>query len=172
MPKKKVYATLEIADQEIRLIVLEVYEARNNILRVERVQCAGVEGQKIRNEAAVVKAIQEACKNAQSALGFRIERVLLAIPSVNVHRSSQKIHIQIGDGTRTIRLFHIQQGFNKAIEKQLGEELVFVNANRIAYIINGQETTKMPIGEECDDFFMDIDLLYADKKPCMLMLAV
>ena len=164
MPKKKVYATLEIADQEIRLIVLEVYEARNNVLRVERVQCSGVQGRKIRNEAAVVKAIQEACKNAQSALGFRIERVLLAIPSVNVHRSSQKIHIQIGDGTRTIRLFHIQQGFNKAIEKQLGEELVFVNANRIAYIVNGQETTKMPIGEECDDFFMDIDLLYADKE--------
>ena len=37
MRKKKVYATLEIADQEIRLIVLEIFEGRNNVLRVERV---------------------------------------------------------------------------------------------------------------------------------------
>ena len=38
MRKKKVYATLEIADQEIRLIVLEIFEGRNNVLRVERVR--------------------------------------------------------------------------------------------------------------------------------------
>ena len=95
MRKKKVYATLEIADQEIRLIVLEIFEGRNNVLRVERVHCSGVQNQKIIDEAAVVKAIQEACKNAQSALGFRIERVLLAIPSINVQRCSQKIHVQI-----------------------------------------------------------------------------
>ena len=164
MRKKKVYATLEIADQEIRLIVLEIFEGRNNVLRVERVHCSGVQNQKIIDEAAVVKAIQEACKNAQSALGFRIERVLLAIPSINVQRCSQKIHVQIPDGTKTIRLFHIQQGFNKAVEKQLSEEVVFVNINQVSYIVNGEQTTKMPIGKECDDFFMEVDLLYADKE--------
>lgn len=164
MPKKKVYATIEIADQEIRLIVLEIFEARNNVLRVERVHCSGVQNQKIVDEAAVVKAIQEACKNAQNALGFRIERVLLAIPSVNVQRCSQKIHVQISDGTKTIRLFHIQQGFNKAIEKQLSEEVVFVNVNQITYYINGEATHKLPLGKECDDFYMEVDLLYADKE--------
>ena len=33
MSKKRVYAAIEIADQEIRLIVLEIFEARYNVLR-------------------------------------------------------------------------------------------------------------------------------------------
>lgn len=120
MSKKRVYASIEIADQEIRLVVLEIFESRYNVLRVESVACSGVQNQTIVNEANVVSAIRTAVTNAQAALGYRIERVLLAIPSVNVMRSNQKVHVQIEDGTKSIRLFHIQQGYNKAIQKSLG----------------------------------------------------
>ena len=90
MSKKRVYASIEIADQEIRLVVLEIFESRYNVLRVESVACSGVQNQTIVNEANVVSAIRTAVTNAQAALGYRIERVLLAIPSVNVMRSNQK----------------------------------------------------------------------------------
>ncbi|MFR9254240.1 MAG: hypothetical protein ACLVJ6_01150 [Merdibacter sp.] len=46
-------------------------------------------------------------------MGYRIERVLLAIPSLEVTRCNQKINVSIEDGTRTIRLFHIQSGATK-----------------------------------------------------------
>lgn len=164
MSKKRVYASIEIADQEIRLVVLEIFESRYNVLRVESVACSGVQNQAIVNEANVVSAIRTAVTNAQAALGYRIERVLLAIPSVNVMRSNQKVHVQIEDGTKSIRLFHIQQGYNKAIQKKLGDDVEFVNANRISYIVNGQETKKIPLSQTCEEFTMDIDLLYANKE--------
>lgn len=164
MSKNRVYAAVEIADQEVRLVVMEIYEARNNVLRVERIPCSGVQDQKIVDEAAVVTAVRQACTNATAALGFRIERVLLAIPSVNVQRSNQKVHIQIEDGTKNIRIFHIQQGYQTGIQKRLGDSLEFVNANRISYIVNGVESTKLPLSESCEDFYMDIDLLFADKE--------
>ncbi len=101
MSKKRVYAAIEIADQEIRLIVLEIFEARYNVLRTERVACSGVDkNQKIVDESAIVTAIRQAITNAQAALGYRIERVLLVVPSVNVMRSSQKVRVQIEDGTK------------------------------------------------------------------------
>lgn len=164
MSKKRVYASVEIADQEVRLVVLEIFESRYNVLRVERVHCDGVKNQTIVNEANVVTAIRTAVASAQAALGYRIERVLLAIPSVNVQRNNQKIHVQIEDGTKSIRLFHIQQGYAKAIEKKLSEDVEFVNVNKIVYTVNSQETMKLPLSEECTDFYMDIDLLYADKS--------
>lgn len=164
MSKKRVYASIEIADQEIRLVVLEIFESRYNVLRVESVACSGVQNQTIVNEANVVSAIRTAVTNAQAALGYRIERVLLAIPSVNVMRSNQKVHVQIEDGTKSIRLFHIQQGYNKAIQKKLGDDVEFVNTNRISYIVNGQETKKLPLSQTCEEFTMDIDLLYANKE--------
>lgn len=164
MAKKKVYAAIEIADQEIRLAVLEVFDARNNILRVEKVPCKGVEKSRIVDEKEVVKAIQQAVKQAQSALGYHIERVLLAIPSRDVKSTDQIIHVSIEDGTHNVRLFHIQQGLNKAMQKRAGDEQELVNINRILYHLpDGTVTPKIPKGLEIDSFDMEVDLLYANK---------
>lgn len=161
---KKVYAAIELADQEVRLVVMEIFESRSNILRVERVACSGIQGNSIVDESSVVTAIREATKSAQAALGYRIERVILLIPAVNVKHSSQKVHVQIEDGTRTVRQFHIQQGYQKAIQKKMGDDVEYVNPNKITYLINGSETSKLPKGEECNDFYMYVDLLYASKE--------
>lgn len=164
MSKKQVYAAIEIADQEVRLVVQEIFEARLNVLRVEKVECFGVQNQHIVHEANVVTAIRKAITNAQAALGYRIERVLLAIPSVNVMRCSQKIHIQIEEGAHSIRLFHIQQGLSKAYQKKMGEDVEMVHVNEILYTVNGVTSNTLPIGQECSSFVMDVDLLYADKQ--------
>ncbi len=161
---KKVYAAIELADQEVRLIVMEIFEGRSNILRVEQAACSGIQNGKVLDEAAVVTAVREATKSAQAALGYRIERVILIIPSVNVKRNSQRVHVQIEDGTKTVRQFHIQQGYQKAIQKRMGEDVEYVNPNRITYIVNDSESKKLPKGEECTDFYMNVDLLYADKQ--------
>ena len=36
MNKKEIYASIEVADHEVRLVVGEFYETRFNILRVEK----------------------------------------------------------------------------------------------------------------------------------------
>ncbi|MDO4467046.1 MAG: hypothetical protein Q4C49_08570 [Bacillota bacterium] len=164
MNKKKVYASIEIADSEVRLVVLETFEARQSILRVESAPCSGVKNQTIVDEVAVINAIRSCVNSAQAALGYRIERVLLAIPSINVERVNQKIRLQIEDGTKNIRLFHVQQGLKRAFQRKLDSGAELVNANRIQYIIDNEVTSKMPIGMECKDFYMDVDLLYADKE--------
>lgn len=164
MSRNKVYASCEIADQEVRLVILEIFEGRMNVLRVERVSCDGVRNQKIVNESLVVQAIRQACTNASTALGYRIERVLLAIPSVNVQRSNQKVRIQVEDGTKHIRLFHVQQGLNKAVQKKLSDDIELVNIGKITYTVEGEETTKMPISLPIDEFYMNVELIYADKE--------
>lgn len=163
MAKKQVYAALEIADREVRLVVLEVFDSRNNILRVEKVPCAGIDKTTIVNESAVVKAIQQAIRQAETALGYRIERVLLAIPGSDVIRSAQKIHITIEDGTKNIRLFHIQQGLAKAMQKKADEDHELININKITYVVNDIPTERIPVGMEAESFEMEVDLLYVDK---------
>ena len=46
MGRKEIYAALEIADHEVRLVIGELFEARLNMLRVERVQTSGVNNRK------------------------------------------------------------------------------------------------------------------------------
>lgn len=164
MSINKVYASFELADHEVRLVVLEIFEGQFNVLRTERVACSGIQNQKIVDESRVVQAIRKAASNASVALGYRIERALLAIPSVNVQHVEQRVHVQVEDGTKYIRLFHIQQGLNKAVQKKIFDDVELVNIGRITYEVEGQPvTTKMPISAPIDEFYMNVELLYADK---------
>lgn len=164
MAKKSVYAALELADREVRLVVSEVFNGRSNILRVERVSHDGIRNSKIRDENAVVKAIDTAVSQAQMALGYQIERVILAIPSVNVRPVNHKVHIEIEDGTHTIRRFHIQQGLKSAMSATNFENVEFVNVNQINYYIDGVKQDKIPLGVDSESFDMEVDFLCADKK--------
>lgn len=164
MAKKSVYAAIEIADREVRLVVLEIFDARNNILRVERVPHEGVKNGRIEDEQAVAAAIEQAVLQAQNALGYRIERVLLAIPARNVKTSSQRVHITIEDGTHTIRLFHIQQGLKSAMQKKEGENLELVNVSRLSYYLDETPDSRIPLGQDATAFDMEADLLYTDKE--------
>lgn len=163
MAKKSVYAAIEIADQEVRLVVLEVFDARNNILRVERVLHHGLKDGRITDEKNVVEAIQKACAQAQKALGYKIESVLLAIPANKISQSNQVVHVAIEDGTHKVRQFHLQQGLKTATENGGKEGQELVNINRIVYSIDGVQQPKTVLGADTPDFDMEIDLLYTDR---------
>ena len=55
MNRKEIYASVEIADHEIRLIVGEFYDTRFNILRVERAGTTGIEKKKIIDEQMCIR---------------------------------------------------------------------------------------------------------------------
>lgn len=163
MAKKSVYAAIEIADREVRLVVVENFNDRSNVLRVERVEHSGIKKSKITDEKAVIAALEQAVNQAQAALGYRIERVLLAVPSVNVRPVNTRVHVDIEDGTHTIRRFHIQQGLKSALSIKKPENTELVNVNRVLYFVDGVQQGKMPLAMDTPDFDMEVDLLFADK---------
>lgn len=163
MSKKEIYASIEIADHEVRLVIGEFYDTRFNILRVERVGVTGVDHKEIVDEQKVVNSIIKAVKQTEEALGYKIERVLLAIPSIRMHRYNRRVQVIPVEGSRRIRLSDIQKGLNDAISYKPEDDLELVNVGCIKYITNGITSRKMPLEEVCDLMIMSVDLLYADK---------
>lgn len=161
MANKQIQASVEIADHEIRLIVGEFHENHLNILRVERVRHNGIENQKITHEGSIVNALMKACSNCSNALGYKIERILLAVPSVNMKKMNGRVSVEVRTGR--IQLSDIQKGINEAIMSEHDEHLELVNVGGIRYIVNGIGTRKLPLNEECDQLTMEIDLFYCDK---------
>lgn len=164
MKRKQIFAALEIADHEVRLIVGEFHETRFNILRVERVKTTGIINKVVVDEQNIVGAVMKAVKNASTVLGYKIERVLLAIPSIDVTRFNKKVNVFVEDGSKRVRLSHIQSGINEAISYKPDQDLELVNIGCIKYITNGITSRKMPLNEVCDVVTMNIDLLYANKE--------
>ena len=59
---KQIFAALEIADHEVRLLVGEFFNTRFNIIKVERVPVAGVQFHQLTEPNEVVKAIRRAAE--------------------------------------------------------------------------------------------------------------
>ena len=87
----------------------------------------------------------------------------MAIPSIDVTRFNKKVNVFVEDGSKRVRLSHIQSGINEAISYKPDEDLELVNIGCIKYITNGITSRKMPLNEVCDVLTMNIDLLYANK---------
>ena len=161
MAQKQIQASVQIADHEIRLVVGEFHENHLNILRVERVKHNGVRNQNIVHETSVIDALKKAIENASNVLGYKIERVLLVVPSVQMKKMNGKVNVNVK--SRKIQLSDIQTGINDIITSEHDENLELVNIGGIKYIINGISTRKLPLNEECDQFMMDLDLFYCEK---------
>lgn len=164
MKKKEIYASIEITDHEVKLIVGEFCETRFNVLRVDRTGITGVDHKKIIDEQNVVNGIIKLLKQEQEVLGYKIERVLLAIPSIHMARHTRRVQVIPQVSSKRVRLSDIQAGLNEAITFKPEPQLELVNVGCIKYITNGITSRKMPIDEACDVMTMNVDLLYADKE--------
>lgn len=163
MVNKEIYASVEIADHEVRLVVGEFYDSRFNVLQIERTAIQGIHNKKIVDEQNVVNGIIKVMKEAEQSLGFHIERVLLALPSVDVKRYNQRVHVIPEATSKRIRLKDIQRGLTDAINYKPDENLELVNVGCIKYITNGITSRKMPIDEISELLVMNVDLLFANK---------
>ena len=164
MNEKQIFAALELADQEVRLVVGEFFNTRFNIIKVERVPCSGLTYTGITDEEAIVAAINEAKENAFKRIGAQIKKVILGMPSYRFRKYSFKSTVEVEgiDGTVTVQ--DVRNAMKKAETMEIGKELALIQTVCVRYTVNGISTRKIPLGERCRQLTVDIDLLCADRK--------
>ncbi|MEG0563082.1 cell division protein FtsA [Anaerorhabdus sp.] len=160
---KQIFAALEIADHEIRLIIGEFFNTRFNIIKVERVPAFGIENNRITDIVAIQDSIKKAVDNAARTVGAKIERVLLCIPSVNMHRYPLKVNTKVESIEQVVTIQDIRRSVKKAMATKIDDSLAMVQAVCTKYTCNGISTRRMPVNERCNDLTIDIDLLCVDK---------
>ncbi len=89
MSEKQLFASLEITGHEVRLIVGEFFNTRFNIIKVERVPCAGLSNHAVENPEEIIASIRKVSADAQKMIGSRVERVILSIPTARHRRFFQ-----------------------------------------------------------------------------------
>ncbi len=157
---KQIFAALEVADHEIRLIIGEFFNTRFNIIKVERVNCNSFSGNIVDKEAAI-NGIKKAVINASKAIGADITKVILAIPSVNFKRYPLNVRVDV-DGVVTID--DIKDAVKKAASTKIDNDLALIQTVCVKYNVNGISSRRIPINERCDELIVNIDLLCADRK--------
>lgn len=164
MQAKQYYASIELAEDELRLIVGEFYMSRFNVLKVERVKTSGIKNKEIIDQDSVTSSIVKAMYDVEKALGFKIKNIILCIPSVRVKCIKRRVNVPIEEGSKRIRAAHARIGIEKAIDSFYLENYEFVNIGSIKYTNGGISSRTIPLDEQADVLTMDIDFICADQK--------
>lgn len=160
MIKSNVYAALEIADHEIRLAIGQFHNTRLNILKVERIECSGILGTHINDQAAIVEAILSAKAHVKETLGVELKRVILALPTLNSSRYTRRIEFKINE---KVTINDIKAIMKDAYQSEIPTHQELINAFISKSIINGITLRRLPLDEECESISVDVDLLCADR---------
>ena len=137
MSEKQIFASLEITGHEVRLIVGEFFNTRFNIIKVERVPCVGLSDKAVENPDAIIAAIHKVVADAQKMIGSCVERVILCVPSVRMHRYSVKSTVSIQGIDNEITVEDIRRAIRKAQSVSIGKEYALIQADCVKYTING-----------------------------------
>ena len=161
MSDKQIFAALEIADHEVRLIVSELHNLKFNVLKVERIEIAGIDKLRIIDEQNVISGIKKAVMNAEKMIGASIQKVLLVVPSLDFSRLAKRITVALDNNRISIK--DIQKALMAAMSSPLQDNKELVNFGTIRYIVNGFVTRRLPVNEKAESLAVEVDLLAANK---------
>ena len=164
MSNKQIFAAVEVADHEVRLVVGEFFNTRFNIIKVERISCHGLSYNEVTNPTEITQAIRTAADNAKKMIGADIQKVILSMPSYRFRKFSVKSTVDIQGIDQNVTIQDVREAVRKASDVKLDSSYALIQALGTKYIVNGMTSKKIPLGEHCTQMAVDVDLLCADRK--------
>ena len=162
---KQIYASLELCENDLRILVAEYYNTRFNILRVDRIQSKALRDFKIVDRELLINDIQRLVSISSNKLNSKIEQVILVLPAYGFKRFPLRSNIVTTNGIVTKS--DISRAISNSLRAPIDNDSMIVSSMISKYTINDISTRRMPENEVCDELFVDIDLLCADKDICI-----
>lgn len=161
---KQIYVSMELAENEIKILAGEYYNTRFNIIRSEKFFTNAINDFRITDRPQLIEDIRKAVSAASDKIGSQIEQVILVIPAYNFKRFPLRSKVITENGS--VRRPDIARAVSNSLKAQVDEDVMIVNPMIVKYIVNGISTRRMPENEICNELLVDIDLLCADIKMC------
>ena len=158
---KQIYVSLELCENDLKILVAEYYNTRFNILKVDRLATNSISDFKIVDRQMLINDIKRLVNKCSEKLGAKIEQVILVLPAYNFKRFPLKSKVVPDNGVITKK--DIARSITNSLKAKVDFDVMVINPMIVKYTINGISTRRMPEKEVCNEVVVDIDLLCADK---------
>lgn len=158
---KQVYVSLELGENDLKILVAEYFNTRFNILKIEKKETKALSDFKIVDRQQLIDDIRELINVCSNKIGAKIERVVLVLPAYNFKRFPLRSKVIPDKGIVTKK--DIARAITNSLTATVDSDVMIINAMPIRYIVNEIPSRRMPEKEFCDEMLVDIDLLCADK---------
>lgn len=158
---KQIYVSLELCENDLKILVAEYFNTRFNILKVDRKHTNAISDFKIVDKELLQNDIRSLVDDCSNKLGAKIEQVILVLPAYNFKRLPLRSTVIPDNGV--ISKKDIARAISNSLKAKVDFDVMVINPMINKYTINGISTRRMPEKEICDEVIVDIDLLCADK---------
>ena len=161
---RKIYTSIDIGTDEIKLVTMEEYNEKLNVLATAIVPSKGVKKGLIVDASLITSAVKKAIKNLESKLGTKIEQVIAVVPSNNrdINIATGEIDVKTEDSI--IDGETIFNCLQKSLKKHVTADMEVVSVMPIEYKIDNDKKVKNPLGLESKKLAVKSVVVSVPKK--------
>lgn len=158
---KQIYASLEICENELKIVIAEYFNTRFNVIKVEKCFTDSISDFKVIDRDILKKDIINLVNDCSNMIGAKIEQLIIVLPAYNFKRFSISDVIVPEEGYITSK--DVANAITRSFNTQVDDDVIIVNSLITKYTINGISTRRFPENEACNEFRVDVELLCSDK---------
>lgn len=143
---KKIYSSIDIGTDTVKLVVCELYNNRLNLLAASSVKSKGIKKGLIVDPEQATLSIKQAFDEVESMLGIKIKQVIANIPSYFAEYNIVRSSININEEDGIIRGEDIVKVLDEAMDNNNEVNREMVNLLPIDFILDNGEKVKDPKG--------------------------
>ncbi len=150
---KKIYTSIDIGSDTVRILVSEYFEGKQRTLAVSSVRSKGVKSGVITDENALLERIKLAIEDINSRININIKKAVLTIPPLDAEYSLVHGNVPIVNDEKMVTKKDVIRVQNASLNDVLPNmELVSITPIDFTIYENGSEieTLKDPTNKICD----------------------
>ena len=142
---RKIFASIDIGTNSIKLIVAEVTKSKTNVLAVSETDSKGIKKGLVVNKELLTSILKTTLKKAEDVLGLKIRKIIITVPSFNPEFVISEGSTTITNEDKLIRGMDIIRAMQASIYNKVPADLEIVGIVPTHFRINEDEVVKSPL---------------------------
>lgn len=169
---KKVYTSIDIGSDTIKIVVGEMINNTINILASRACPSKGIRKGLVVDANLAVNSIKDGIKEINNELGFNIRKVIVNVPTYNAKFLYVQSSIDIESEDKIITNSNITSLIKKAVVGKLDSDYELVTVNPLDFIIDNKKNNSKIVGKKANHVDMKAIMISTPKKNIYSVLAV
>jgi len=160
---RNIFTSIDIGTYEIKVVTVEYYNGKYNVLASASVSSSGVRKGLITDALEVSNAIKKAMKQIESKLGTKVDKVLALIPAnhLELHVTNGKVTFKEEHEINGEDIFSCMQN---SLKKEIQSGMEIVGVYPVEYKIGEDQVVDVPLGVLASSLSMKCVVASVPKK--------
>lgn len=163
MLMRKIFTSVDIGTSEIKVVTLEVYNNKYNVLASSSIRSSGVKQGLIVDANLALSSLKKVIKMNESKLGTKITQVLATVPTKDIEFVITTGDLEF-DEEVVLTGDHLFNCMQKSLKGNLTSGTEVVGVFPIEYTINKSEKVQLPLGVTAKELEIKSVVVTVPKK--------